>query len=59
MAYEPNNNAVQLRTQQNNVLGIMVPTIDNFFYDSFIAAVGEESQVHCYPVMIMQSRDKV
>ena len=37
----------------------MVPTIDNFFYDSFIAAVGEESQVHCYPVMIMQSRDKV
>jgi LacI family transcriptional regulator len=59
LEYEPNNNAVQLRTQQSNVLGIMVPTIDNFFYDSFIAAVEEDARVHGYSVMIMQSRDKV
>lgn len=31
MEYEPNPYAVQLRTQQSNVLGILVPTIDNFF----------------------------
>ena len=56
--YEPNNYAVQLRTQQSNVLGIMVPSVNNFFYDSFIAAVEEEARLHGYSVMIMQSRDK-
>src|ERR1700730_2450809 len=59
MEYEPNSYAIQLRTKQSNVLGIMVPTIDNFFYDSFIAAVEEDARVHGYSVMIMQSRDKV
>jgi len=59
LEYEPNTYAVQLRTRQSNVLGIMVPTIDNFFYDSFIAAVEEEARIHGYSVMIMQSRDKV
>jgi LacI family transcriptional regulator len=59
LEYEPNNYAVQLRTRQSNVLGILVPTIDNFFYDSFIAAVEEDARVHGYSVMIMQSRDKV
>jgi len=58
MEYEPNNFAVQLRTRQSNVLGIMVPTIDNFFYDSFIAAVEEDARLHGYSVMIMQSMDK-
>jgi LacI family transcriptional regulator len=57
--YEPNTYAVQLRTRQSNVLGIMVPTIDNFFYDCFIAAVEEEARAHGYSVLIMQSRDKV
>ncbi len=59
LEYEPNNYAVQLRTRQSNVLGLMVPSIDNFFYDSFIAAVEEDARLHGYSVMIMQSRDKV
>ncbi|TMI68265.1 MAG: LacI family transcriptional regulator [Bacteroidetes bacterium] len=59
LEYEPNNYAVQLRTRQSNVLGILVPSIDNFFYDSFIAAVEEDARAHGYSVMIMQSRDKV
>jgi LacI family transcriptional regulator len=57
MEYEPNNYAVQLRTRQSNVLGIMIPTIDNYFYDSFIAAVEEEARVYGYSVLIMQSKD--
>jgi LacI family transcriptional regulator len=57
MEYEPNNYAVQLRTRQSNVLGILIPTIDNYFYDSFIAAVEEEARVHGYSVLIMQSKD--
>lgn len=59
LEYEPNNYAVQLRKQQSNVLGILVPSIDNFFYDSFIAAVEEDARLHGYAVMIMQSRDQV
>ena len=58
LEYEPNNYAVQLRTRQSNVLGILVPFIDNFFYDSFIAAVEEDARFHGYSVLIMQSRDK-
>ena len=57
MEYEPNSHAVQLRTQKSNVLGILVPIIDNFFYDSFIAAVEEEASRHGYTVLIMQSGD--
>jgi LacI family transcriptional regulator len=57
LEYEPNNYAVQLRTKQSNILGILVPYIDNFFYDTFIAAVEEEARQHGYTVLIMQSRD--
>ncbi len=59
MEYEPNSQAVQLRTQKSNVLGILVPMIDNFFYDSFISAVEEEASRFGYTVLIMQSRDDV
>jgi LacI family transcriptional regulator len=59
MEYEPNSYAVQLRTKHNNVLGILVPTINNFFYDSFIAAVEDDARLHGYSVLIMQSMDKL
>lgn len=57
MEYEPNAYAVQLRTRQSNVLGILVPSIANFFYDSFIASVEEEARANGYSVLIMQSVD--
>jgi LacI family transcriptional regulator len=57
MEYEPNAYAVQLRTRQSNVLGILVPSITNFFYDSFIAAVEEDARSNGYSVLIMQSGD--
>jgi LacI family transcriptional regulator len=57
MEYEPNAYAVQLRTRQSNVLGILVPSITNFFYDSFIASVEEEARANGYSVLIMQSGD--
>jgi len=59
MEYEPNSYAVQLRTKHNNVLGILIPTINNFFYDSFIAAVEDEARLHGYSVLIMQSMDQL
>lgn len=59
MEYEPNSYAVQLRTRKSNVIGVLIPTINNFFYDSFIGAVEEEARKHGYSLLIMQSGDKV
>jgi len=53
--YEPNANAIHLRTQNSKIFAIMVPTISNFFYDSFIAAIEEESRFQGYSIIILQS----
>jgi LacI family transcriptional regulator len=53
--YEPNINAINLRAKNNRVLGLIVPTISVFFYDSFIAAVEEECRLNDYRLMILQS----
>lgn len=53
--YEPNANAIQLRTSKSNVFGLLVPSISNFFYHSFISSVEEESRRHNYSLMILQS----
>jgi len=57
--YEPNTNAIQLRTSKNNLFGLIVPTISNFFYDSFIGAVEEECRKKGYSMLILQSGDDV
>lgn len=57
MDYEPNSYAIQLRTKKSNVLGILIPSINNFFYDSFISAVEEQARKNNYTLMIMQSGD--
>ena len=53
--YEPNANAIQLRTSKSNLFGLIVPSISNFFYHSFISSVEEESRNHGYSLMILQS----
>jgi LacI family transcriptional regulator len=55
--YEPNTNAIHLRTSKNNLFGLIVPAVSNFFYDSFIAAVEEESRKSGYTLLILQSGD--
>lgn len=55
--YEPNANAINLRTSNSKLFGLIVPTIGNTFYNSFIAAVEEESRKAGYSLMILQSGD--
>lgn len=55
--YEPNANAIHLRTKNSKVFGVIVPSISNFFYDSFIASVEEESRKMGYSLIILQSSD--
>ena len=58
LEYEPNINAINLRNKNSKVFGIIVPSISNYFYDSFIAAVEEESRKNNYSLMILQSGDE-
>lgn len=53
--YEPNASAIQLRTKHSKIFGVMVPTVSNLFYESFIASVEEESRKQGFSVMILQS----
>ena len=57
LEYEPNAVAVNLRSKNTKVFGIMIPSITNNFYDSFIAAVEEEVKHAGYSLMILQSND--
>ena len=50
--YEPNAYAIQLRTQSSKIFGVIVPAIANLFYDSFIAAIEEESRKNGYALFI-------
>jgi LacI family transcriptional regulator len=58
LEYEPNAMAVNLRSRNNKVFGVMIPSVTNNFYDSFIAAVEEEARQTGYSLMILQSGDK-
>ena len=53
--YEPNANAVHLRTRNSKLLGVLVPSISNYFYESFISSIEEEGRKNGYSVLILQS----
>ncbi len=55
--YEPNANAINLRTSNSKLFGLIVPSISNWFYNAFIAAVEEDSRRNGYSLMILQSSD--
>ncbi len=55
LEYEPNMNAISLRSKTNKVFGLIVPTISGFFYDSVISAIEQECRKNEYSLMILQS----
>lgn len=55
--YEPNLFAAGLRRSESREIGIIVPTLTGFFYDSFITAVEEEARQHKYTIVVMLSGD--
>jgi len=55
--YEPNANAINLRTSHSKLFGLIIPSISNWFYNSFIASIEEESRRNGYSLMILQSGD--
>jgi LacI family transcriptional regulator len=57
LEYEPNATAVNLRTKKTKLFGLMVPSVNNLFYDSFIAAIEEESRKIGYSLLILQNNE--
>ncbi len=55
--YEPNAYAVSLRTSSSKELGIIVPSLTGFFYDSFITAVERLCREEGYSLLIFVSGD--
>ena len=57
LEYVPDANAIQLRTSNSRILGLMVPSVSYYFYDSFIGSVEEECRKNGYSLLILQSGD--
>jgi LacI family transcriptional regulator len=57
LEYEPNATAVNLRTKKTKLFGLMVPSVNNMFYDSFISAIEEESRKIGYSLLILQNNE--
>lgn len=55
--YEPNTYAINLRTNNSKEFGIIIPSISNDFYQSFISSLEEEARPHGYALIILQSGD--
>lgn len=57
MNYRPNHMAAALRRGRSNMLGVIVPAIDRFFFASVIRGIEEEADAAGFRVMVCQSFD--
>ncbi|WP_139125820.1 LacI family DNA-binding transcriptional regulator [Arcticibacter eurypsychrophilus] len=57
LEYEPNENAVNLRTNNSKEFGVIIPAISNYFYHFFISSLEEEARRYGYSLIILQSGD--
>ncbi|UKT65850.1 LacI family DNA-binding transcriptional regulator [Pedobacter mucosus] len=53
--YDPNPYAVNLRTRNSNEFAVIVPSLSNFFYHSFIRSIEEDARRYGYSVIIYGS----
>lgn len=55
LEYDPNPYAINLRTHNSREFAIIVPSLSNFFYHSFISSVEEDARRYGYSVIIYGS----
>jgi LacI family transcriptional regulator len=55
--YEPNTFAINLRSNHGKEFGIIIPSITNDFYQSFISSLENEVRQYGYSLIILQSGD--
>lgn len=55
--YKLNTLALQLRTNRNNTIGVIVPEIVHFFFSSVLAGIQEEAELENYNILICHSNE--
>ena len=58
MNYLPNENAVNLRTNQTKTIGVIIPTTVHHFFSSVLNGILDEAEKRGYLVIILQSNEK-
>lgn len=55
--YKPNSLALQLRTNKNNTIGVIIPEIVHYFFSTVLAGIQEEAEKDNYNLIICQSNE--
>ncbi|MDR0825196.1 MAG: LacI family transcriptional regulator, partial [Prevotella sp.] len=55
--YKPNTMALNLRTQHNNIIGVIVPELANHFFSGVLSGMETVAENKDYHVIICQSRE--
>ena len=55
--YKPNVLAMQLRTNRNTTIGVIVPQIVHYFFSTVLAGIQEEAEKENYNLLICQSSE--
>lgn len=53
--YKPNVHAMQLRTQRNTTIGVIVPKLVHYFFSTVLAGIQAEAEKENYNILICQS----
>lgn len=59
MNYLPNTVAVNLRTQQTKIIGVIIPAIVHQFFSKVMSGIIKEAKKHDYLVITLQSNEKL
>jgi LacI family transcriptional regulator len=55
--YKPNVLAMQLRTQRNTTIGVIVPKLVHYFFSTVLAGIEDEAGKENYNILICQSNE--
>jgi len=58
MNYTPNSYATNLRARKSKTIGIIVPSVQPFFFSSIISILSQKAEKTGFSIMICQSDDK-
>lgn len=56
--YKPNTLAMQLRTNRNNTLGVIVPAIVHYFFSTVLAGIQDEAEAEGYNLIFCHSDER-
>ncbi len=59
LKFKPNSFAVNLRSQESKIIGLIVPEIDHDFFANVIKGVIEQATKHDYLVVVLESKDNI